>query len=79
MMSISSCSLWWVKVRAKTLVCNLILQCSLCLFPLTHIVGDSGVNKVSDKLHDAAVGVSVVQRGGSDGALDDVNDDAAAE
>lgn len=30
-------------------------------FLLTHVVGDSGVNEVSDKLHDAAVGVSVVQ------------------
>lgn len=31
------------------------------LFPLTHVVGDSGVDEVSDKLHDAAVGVPVVQ------------------
>lgn len=45
----------------------------------THIIGDSGVDQVSDKLHDTAIGVSVVQWGGSDGALDDVNDDAAAE
>ena len=27
----------------------------------THVVGDTGVDEVSDKLHDAAVGVSVVQ------------------
>lgn len=51
----------------------------ISLFALTHIVGDTGVDEVSDKLHDAAVGVSVVQWGGSDGALDDVDDDAAAE
>lgn len=46
---------------------------------MTHIVGDSGVDQVSDKLHDAAVGVSMVQWGGSNGTLDDVNNDAAAE
>lgn len=37
------------------------------------------MDQVPDELHDAAVGVSVVQRRGGDGALDDVNDDAAAE
>lgn len=49
------------------------------VFLLTHIVADSGVDKVSDELHDAAVGVSVVQGGGSDSALDDVDDDAASQ
>lgn len=36
------------------------------------------MNEVSDKLHDTAVGVSVVQRRGRDGALDDVDNDTAA-
>lgn len=35
--------------------------------------------EVSDELHDAAVGVPVVQRGGCDGALDDVDNDVAAK
>ena len=43
------------------------------------ITADTHVDEVSDKLHDAAVGVSVVQWGGGDGALDDVNNYAAAE
>lgn len=37
------------------------------------------MNEVTHKLHDTAVGVPVVQRGGGDGTLDDVDDDAAAE
>lgn len=37
------------------------------------------MNEVSDELHDAAVGVSVVQRRGRDGTLDDVDDDVAAQ
>lgn len=45
----------------------------------THVIGDSSVDEVSDKLHDTAVGVSVVQWGGGNRTLDDVNDDAAAE
>lgn len=44
-----------------------------------YIIGDPGVNKVSDELHDAAVGISMVQGGGSDGTLDDVDDNTAAQ
>lgn len=45
---------------------------------LTYIIGDPGVNEVSDKLHNTAVGVSVVQRRGRNGTLDDVDNDTAA-
>lgn len=45
----------------------------------TYIIGDASVDQVTDELHDAAVGISVVQRGGRDGALDYVDDDGAAE
>ncbi len=38
-----------------------------------------GVNKISDELHDAAVGISMVQGGGSDGTLEDVDDNTAAQ
>lgn len=44
-----------------------------------HIVSHAAVDQVSDKLHHAAVCVSVVERRRRDGALDDVHDDAAAE
>lgn len=44
----------------------------------THIIRDPRVNKVPDELHDAAVGISVVQCGGGDGTLDDVDDNTAA-
>lgn len=37
------------------------------------------MNEISDKLHNTAVSVPVVQCGGCNGTLDDVNDDAAAE
>lgn len=37
------------------------------------------MDQISHKLHDAAVCVSMVQRGGGDRTLDDVNDDAATE
>lgn len=37
------------------------------------------MNKVSDELHNAAVGISMVQGGGSDGTLDDVDDNSAAQ
>lgn len=43
------------------------------------IIADPRVDEVSDKLHDAAVGVPVVQGCRGDGTLDDVNDDATAE
>ena len=46
---------------------------------LTHVVADPCVDEVSDKLHHAAVSVPVVERGGGDGTLDDVDDDATAE
>lgn len=36
------------------------------------------MNEVSDKLHDTAVGVSVVKRHRRNGALDDVDNDTAA-
>lgn len=45
----------------------------------TYVVRNSRVNEVTHKLHHAAVGVPVVERGGGDGTLDDVDDDAAAE
>ena len=45
----------------------------------THVVADARVDEVSDKLHDAAVGIPVVQCRGRDGTLDDVDDDATAE
>lgn len=51
----------------------------MCTNTLTHIVCNSSVDEVSDKLHDTAVGVSMVQWGGSYGTLDDVDNDAAAE
>ncbi len=44
-----------------------------------YIIGDPGVNKISDELHDAAVGISMVQGGGSDGTLEDVDDNTAAQ
>ncbi len=37
------------------------------------------MNKISDELHDAAVGISMVQGGGSDGTLEDVDDNTAAQ
>lgn len=37
------------------------------------------MNEVSDELHNAAVGISMVQGGGSDGTLDDVDDNIAAQ
>lgn len=45
----------------------------------TYVIGDPRVNKVSDELHNAAVGISMVQGGGSDGTLDDVDDNSAAQ
>ncbi len=44
-----------------------------------YVIGDPGVNKISDELHDAAVGISMVQGGGSDGTLEDVDDNTAAQ
>lgn len=46
---------------------------------LTYIIGDTCVNEISDKLHNTAVGVSVVQCCGCNGTLDYVNNDTAAE
>lgn len=45
----------------------------------TYVIWDPRVNKVSNELHNAAVGISMVQGGGSDGTLDDVDDDSAAQ
>ncbi len=44
-----------------------------------YVIGDPSVNKISDELHDAAVGISMVQGGGSDGTLEDVDDNTAAQ
>lgn len=40
---------------------NISIYFEYFVFLLTDIVGDSGVDEVSDELHHAAVGVSVIQ------------------
>lgn len=49
------------------------------IYSAAYIIGDPGVNKISDEFHDAAVGISMVQGGGSDGTLEDVDDNTAAQ
>lgn len=45
----------------------------------TYIIGDTSVDQVTNELHDAAVGISVVKSGGRDGTLDYVDNDGTAK